>query len=129
MRLGDLLIRANLVTVEDVAEALRHQAGNGGRLGDNLVAQGAIGQHALDAFLKRIPAEPADLAATGIDEIDLLSLLLRLVYTGRLQTCRQFVDAIRLPYHIVAELVAMAVDRQLLRTLGMRSSGSPIDMS
>jgi hypothetical protein len=128
MRLGDLLIRANLATVEGVAEALRRQAGNGGRLGDNLVAIGAISQQALDGFLKRIPAEPADLAATGIEEIDLLSLLMRLVYTGRLETCRQYVDAIRLPYHIVAELVVMAVDRRLLRTLGMRSSENPIDM-
>jgi hypothetical protein len=129
MRLGDLLIGANLATVEGVAEALRRQAGNGGRLGDNLVAIGAISQQALDGFLKRIPAEPADLATTGIDEIDLLGLLMRLVYTGRLESCRQFVDAIRLPYHIVAELVTMAVDRKLLRTLGMRSSDSAIDMS
>jgi hypothetical protein len=129
MRLGDLLIGANLVREEDVAEALRRQAGNGGRLGDNLVAMGDLGQQAMDAFLKRIPAEPADLAATGIDEIDLLSLLMRLIYTGRLETCRQYVDAIRLPYHIVAELVTMAVDRKLLRTLGMRASESPIDMS
>jgi energy-coupling factor transporter ATP-binding protein EcfA2 len=129
MRLGDLLIRANLVREEDVAEALRRQAGNGGRLGDNLVAMGAIEQQALDGFLKRIPAEPKDLAATGIDEIDLLSLLMRLIYSGRLESCRQFIDAIRLPYHIVAELVGTAVDRRLLRTLGMRSSDNAIDMS
>jgi energy-coupling factor transporter ATP-binding protein EcfA2 len=112
-----------------VAEALRRQAGNGRRLGDNLVAMGALGQSALDAFLKRIPIEPANIAATGIDEVDLLSLMMRLIYTSRLTTCRQYVDAIRLPYHIVAELVVMAVDRQLLRTLGMRSSENPIDLS
>src|ERR1039458_2975916 len=114
MRLGDLLIRANLVREEDVAEALRRQAGNGGRLGDNLVAMGVIEKQALDGFLKRIPAEPKDLAATGIDEIDLLSLLMRLIYTGRLESCRQFIDAICLPYHIVAELVVMDIDRKLL---------------
>jgi hypothetical protein len=128
IRLGDLLIRANLVREEDVAEALRRQAGNGGRLGDNLVAMGVLGKEALEAFLKRIPTEPADLAATGIDEIDLLGLMMRLIYTGRLETCRQFVDAIRLPYHVVAELVVMAVDRKLLRTLGNRISDNPIDM-
>ena len=54
---------------------------------------------------------------------------MKLIYTGRLETCRQFVDAIRLPYHIVAELVAMAVDRQLLRALGCASADNPIDMS
>ena len=122
-------MRANLVTMDEVGEALRLQAGNGRRLGDNLVAMGVIGQPALEAFLKRIPMEPAHLAATGIDEIDLLSLLMRLIYTNRLATCRQYVDAIRLPYHIVAELVAMAVDRKLLHTLGMGYSDNPIDMS
>jgi hypothetical protein len=129
MRLGDLLVRANLVTAEQVAEGLKRQARSGGRLGPNLVALGAIDQRTLEAFLKRIPAEPATIASTGIDDVDLLSLLMKLIYSGRLETCRHFVEAIKLPYHIVAELVQMAVDRQLLRTLGMRDSGgSPIDM-
>src|ERR1017187_10202980 len=118
MRMGDLLVGANLVTVEDVAAALARQAENGARLGDNLVALGAIDQQALNAFLKRIPVEPADIAATGIDALDLLSLLMKLIYTGHLETCRQYVEALKLPYHIVAELVQMAVDRQLLRQLG-----------
>jgi hypothetical protein len=128
MRLGDLLIQAGLVGKKDVAAALERQAGNGGRLGDNLVALGATDQRKLEAFLKRIPAEPADILATGIDEVDLLSLLMKLIYVGRLGTIRDFIEAIKLPYHIVADLVGMAVDRQLLRALGMRASDSPIDM-
>ena len=128
MQLGDLLIQANLVTDKDVIAALERQATNGARLGNNLVALGAIEQRVLDAFLKRIPAEPANIAATGIDEVELVSLLMKLIYSGRLETCREFIDAIKLPYHIVAELVQMAVDRQLLRTVGMRASDSPIDM-
>ena len=128
MRMGDLLIGANLVTVEDVAAALARQAENGARLGDNLVALGAIDKHVLNAFLKRIPVEPADIAATGIEALDLLRLLMKLIYTDHLETCRQYVEALKLPYHIVAELVQMAVDRQLLRALGMRASQSPVDM-
>jgi hypothetical protein len=129
MRLGDLLIQANLVTVEAVFNAVERQTTNGGRLGDNLVAIGAIDQQVLEGFLKRIPAEPANIAATGLDESDLLSLLMKLIYAGHLENCRQFIDAIKLPYHIVAELVQMAVDRQLLRSLGMRGSESAIDLS
>jgi energy-coupling factor transporter ATP-binding protein EcfA2 len=129
MRLGDLLIRVRLVTEEDVAKALRRQAERGGRLGDNLVAIGAIEQHTLDSFMHRVPAEPADLAATGIDENELLSLLLKLIYTGRLESNRQFVEAIKLPYVIVLDLVQMAVDRRLLRTLGSRGSDALLDMA
>jgi len=129
MRLGDLLIRANLVTLEQVSAALERQAAKGGRLGENLAALGAIDQHALDAFLKRIPAEPADIAATGIDETFLLSLMMKLIYINHLESCRQYTEALKLPYHIVSELVRMAVDRQLLRTLGMRSAESAVDMN
>jgi len=128
MRLGDLLVKANLVTAENIAQALERQASQGGRLGDNLVSLGVLEHAELEAFLKRIPAEPADLAATGIDEIELLSLLMRLIYAGRLQSCRQFVDAIKLPYPLVTDLVKMAIDRKLLQNLGMRGASSSIDM-
>jgi len=116
------------VTEQDVTLALERQAEQGGRLGDNLVAIGAISKNALEAFIHRIPAEPANIAATGLEEGDLLSLLMRLIYTGRLESNRQFVEAIKLPYHIVLDLVQMAVDRQLLRTLGTRDAESVVDM-
>ena len=69
------------------------------------------------------------MAATKISETDLLSLLMKLIYTGRLETIRQFVDAIKLPYHIVLDLVQMAVNRHLLHTLGTRNSENLLDMS
>ena len=129
MRLGDLLIQANLVTLADVVKALERQASSGGRMGENLVAIGAINQKVLESFLTRIPVEPATMKATGIDETELLGLLVKLIHAGNLVDCRQYVEAIKLPYHIVAELVRMAVDRKLLRALGMRASSSPIEMS
>src|ERR1700677_3167591 len=124
MRLGDLLIRVKLVTEEDVVRALERQAIQGGRLGENLVAIGAIDQGTLDTFIHRIPPEPANIAATGLEEADLLGLLMKLIYTGRLESNRQFVEAIKLPYIIVMDLVQMAVDRSLLRTLGARDGDS-----
>jgi hypothetical protein len=128
MRLGDLLIRAKLVTEDDVARAVARIDQYGGRLGDNLVALGVIGQDEIDAFIHRIPAEPASIAATGIEDTQLLSLLMKLIYAGRLETNRQFMEAIKLPYHLVTDLVQMAVDRALLRTLGSRDSDSMVDM-
>jgi hypothetical protein len=129
MRLGDLLVRVKLITEEDVAKALTRQAVHGGRLGDNLVAIGAISQKVLDAFIYRIPAEPTNVAASGIEEGELLELLMRLIYTGRLESNRQFVEAIKLPYIIVMDLVQKAIDRQLLRTLGTaRDAASLVDM-
>ena len=129
MRLGDLLIRARRVTEDDVERALARINEHGGRLGDNLVALGAIDQKTLDSYLHRIPGEPADMAATGIDETDLVGLLMKLIYSARLQSVRQFMEAIKLPYHVVSDLVRQAVDRQLLHTLGSRLTDNPIDLS
>ena len=124
-----MLIAAKLVTEEDVAKALVRLTAQGGRLGDNLVAIGALTAERLSAFMHRIPTEPADIRATGIDEVDLMGLLLKLIYRDRLETTRQFIDAIKLPYHIVLDLIRMAVERQLLQTLGSRYSDNPIDLS
>ena len=128
MRLGDLLIEAKLVSPQQIAEALAIQGVHGGRLGDHLVSLGFITQPALKAFLNRMPIEPADLEATKIDPTDLLSLLMKLIYTEHLETTRQFIDSIKLPYHLVVDLVKMAIDRKLLLTLGTRDSSNPLDM-
>ena len=90
LRLGDLLIRAKLVTEQDVAKALQRLSLCGGRLGENLVAIGALTKDQLEKFLHRTPREPDSIAATGLDEADLLALLLKLMYVNRLQTVRQF---------------------------------------
>jgi hypothetical protein len=128
MRLGDLLVQAKLVSAKDVTKALEAQAELGGRLGDRLVSIGALSQGALDSFLNRMPTEPADMAATGIDATEFLSLLMKLIYVDHLESARQYVDAIKLPYNLVLELVRMAIDRQLLRNLGTRDSGNPLDL-
>ena len=109
MRLGDLLLRARRVTEDDVARALARGRENGGRLGDNLVAIGAIDERTLESFIHRIPDEPKDIAATGIDENELLALLMKLIYSSRLETVRQFIDEIKLPYHVVSELARRQV--------------------
>ena len=129
MRLGDLLIRANRVTEADVTAALERSRETGERLGDSLVALGAIDQKTLTSFIHRIPSDPHDIASTGIDENELLALLMKLIYAERLETARQFIDRIKLPYHVVAELTRMAVDRQLLQTLGTRQSDNLLDMA
>jgi hypothetical protein len=109
MRLGDLLVRSKLVSQADVHTGLDRQAALGGRLGENLVAIGAISPEALDAFIHRIPPEPTDFKSTGIEEGELLALMMRLIYSGNLESVRQFGDAIKLPYVLVFDLVKMAV--------------------
>jgi hypothetical protein len=124
LRLGDLLIRGQMVTAEDIDRAIQHQSIHGGRLGECLVATGAISQSKLDAFLHRLPTEPANLQSTGIEATELMGLLLKLIYASRLETVRQFADAIKLPYQLLTDLIQMAVERKLLMSLGTRNASS-----
>ncbi|MGA2570524.1 MAG: hypothetical protein ABSF23_08405 [Terracidiphilus sp.] len=108
--------------------AIERMITRGGSLGEHLVAIGAIEERVLDAFLCRVPEEPADLAATGISETDLLALLMKHIFSGRLEKVGQIADAIRLPQHLVMDLARTAIERQLLYTLGSQNSDSMLDM-
>jgi hypothetical protein len=122
VHLGDLLVLTKLITKEALDKALARQAESGGRLGDNLIAIGALKKEALNLFLALIPGEPEDLRATGVNQLELLNLLLKHVYTTRLETVVQFIDAIKLPPHLVEELVRMAVARELFVAMGSAAS-------
>jgi len=120
MQLGHLLVRAKLITHQQMEDTLKRQAGQGGRFGDHLVAAGYMSQEALDAFLHKTPVEPSSLEGTGIDENELVSLLMKLIYTWRLETVRDFADAIKLPAHIVVKLIRIATERKLVYARGVR---------
>jgi hypothetical protein len=119
MELGQLLIRAKLITVEQMNDALKSQAEQGGRFGEHLVAAGYLSQQALDGFVNKTPVEPESIEATGIDENELLSLLMKLIYTGRLETIREFANATKLPAHIIVRLVRIATERKLIYARGV----------
>jgi hypothetical protein len=129
VQLGDLLISAKLVTKQDVDKAVDYQRDFGGRLGDNLVAIGAIKREVLEGFIGSIPVEPGSIQDTGVNETELLNLLIKQIYTTRIETPRQFAAAIKLPAHIVDELVRMAVGRSLLVALGISANMMRYELS
>ena len=58
---------------------------------------GALDQAVLDGFLHRIPKEPKDIVATGLEETELLALLMKVIYSFGLTNIAQYADAIKLP--------------------------------
>lgn len=126
MELGTLLVRANLINIEQLNDALERQVGQGGRLGDHLVALGHLTPSQLANFLHKFPVEPDSIEATGIDETELLSLMVKQIYSARLQSTRDFSDAIKLPAHIIAKLVRTAVDRKLIYAKGVLPYNSSV---
>ena len=124
IELGHLLVRAKLITIEQTNDALALQARHGGRFGEHLVASGAISQETLDAFIHKTPVEPENLRATGIDETELLSLFIKQIYSWRIESNREFGNAIKLPASNVVQLVRLAIDRKLIYARGVRADNS-----
>jgi hypothetical protein len=118
MRLGDLLVSAKIVSQADIDQAMARQQEEGGRLGDLLVAMGAVTHEALEAFLKRIPPEPETIADTGIPTNELLALMVKQIHASRLETLVEFVDGLKLAPRIVEQLVQEAVARGMMAALG-----------
>jgi hypothetical protein len=129
LRLGDLLVSAKIVRREDVERAVSYQQRVGGRLGDALIAIGAVSQAALEEFLNRIPPEPETIPETGIAATELLNLMLKQIHLSRLETMVQFVDALKVAPRIVEELVREAVARGLLAAMGSMGTTMRYELS
>jgi len=121
MRLSDLLLSAKIITQADLEKALARQREEGGGLADQLIAIGAVTSEALEKAASQIPSEPESFADTGITATELMTLMLKLIHTARLETVAEFTEAIKLPPQIVGYLVQAAISRSLMVALG--SSG------
>ncbi len=68
-KLGEILVRENLITSQQLREALDYQRANGGRLGSNLVKLGIISDDVITAVLSRQYGVPSiNLELFQIDE-------------------------------------------------------------
>lgn len=66
-RLGQKMLEEQVVTKQQIREALGRQRLHGGRLGQNLIALGYISQNQLGTFFRRVPPAPETVAATGLN--------------------------------------------------------------
>lgn len=83
-KLGEILVRENLVTPQQLREALDYQRTSGGRLGSNLVKLGIISDDVITAVLSRqygVPSINIDLFQIEEDVVKLISQEVALKYT------------------------------------------------
>src|SRR5688572_28270367 len=83
-KLGEILVRENLVTPQQLREALDYQRKSGGRLGSNLVKLGMISDDVITAVLSRqygVPSINIDLFKIEDEVIKLISQEVALKYT------------------------------------------------
>jgi len=75
-KLGEILVRENLITSQQLRETLEYQRENGGRLGSNLVRLGFVSDDVVTAVLSRqygVPSINLDLFQIEKDVIKLIS--------------------------------------------------------
>jgi type IV pilus assembly protein PilB len=83
-KLGEILVRENLVTPQQLREALDYQRTSGGRLGSNLVKLGIISDDVITAVLSKqygVPSINIDLFQIEDEVIKLISQEVALKYT------------------------------------------------
>src|ERR1051325_7692244 len=83
-KLGEILVRENLVTPQQLRETLEYQRANGGRLGSNLVKLGYVSDDVVTAVLSRqygVPSINLDLFQIDKNVIKLISEDVALKYT------------------------------------------------
>lgn len=83
-KLGEILVRENLITSQQLRETLEYQRVNGGRLGSNLVKLGFVSDDVVTAVLSRqygVPSINLDLFQIEKDVIKLISEEVALKYS------------------------------------------------
>jgi len=83
-KLGEILVRENLVTPQQLREALDYQRTSGGRLGSNLVKLGIISDDVITSVLSRqygVPSINIDLFQIDEEVVKLISQEVALKYT------------------------------------------------
>jgi predicted ATPase with chaperone activity len=101
---------------------LERQKTHGGRLGANLIALGHLTEEQLSSLIHGAPAAPNGVSGTGISQRSLLGLLLKFMHVEGCETVLNLADRIKLPRHVVQQLLDEATQQKLVQALGASSS-------
>src|ERR1700739_2372895 len=118
MRLGEILLKRELVPAAALSEALDRQKTNGGRLGANLIALGYLTEEQLSSVIHRAPAAPNGGSSTGISGRNLLSLLLKFMSVEGVGTVLDLANRIKLPRLVVQQLFDEATQQKFVQAMG-----------
>jgi hypothetical protein len=122
MRLGEILVKRELVTPAAIFDALERQKANGGRLGENLIALGHLTEEQLSSVIHGAPAAPNGVSATGISARSLLNLLVKFMSVEGCETALDLANRIKLPRLVVQQLLEDATQQKLVQAIGASSS-------
>ncbi len=124
MLLSDILVASNLVRPEHMERAVAYQAKTGGRLEDSLEMLGLVDASAIYHVLQSMPVAPRNIEETGLGEPNVITLMLKTLYTGKFDRISQLCQELKLTTQVVEEAIQNATTRMLVEALGTDSSAS-----
>ena len=102
-KIGKMLVDANLVTEQQLQEALALQREAGGRLGDNLIKLNYMRHGAFEQFVETAPNPPHSIAETGVGEEFLVDLAMKHLYYGGVLAGYELANRMKLPFQAVVQ--------------------------
>lgn len=118
MNIGEILIGRGYVTLDDLAAARERQKYESGRLGENLVAMGLLGEEQLAAVLRDTPRSPMNVAETEIPPANLMSLMLKFMHVEGCELVDDLAGRMRIPNNVVQELMDEGTQRHFVQSGG-----------
>lgn len=122
LRIGDLLVKAQIINKEQLKTALEFQQEHGGRLGDILVKLGSANAERISDFLNSVPNKPLDIDDLGLEFEFLVDLFIKQIYVVRASSMRQFAENMKLPSRIIADLIDKCTARNYLMSYNSADS-------
>ena len=117
-RIGKKLIEEEIITKEQLEQALLRQNSDGGRVGDNLIALGYLTEDQLSAFFQAKPPTPKSIQDTGLDPSFLADLALKHILFLREFKLADLCERMKLPMSIVDSVVEILQREKFVEVKG-----------
>jgi energy-coupling factor transporter ATP-binding protein EcfA2 len=121
MQLGEMLITRGLATPAIIDAAIERQVKEGGRLGENLIAMGAVTADQIAEVVNATPAIPAGIAESGINERNLLYLMLKFMHIEACETVLELAERMKLPRRLLQQLIEASIHQRYIGATGATS--------
>jgi len=113
-KIGRLLIQQNLVTSDQLNEALERQRQMGGRVVENLVQLKYLSEGEFENFVEQAPQPPTSVEETGLGEDFLIELTLKHLYFGGVIAGYEVAQRMRLPFQgVIHPIIRFLKDEKL----------------
>ena len=117
-QIGAKLIKEEIITEQQLEEALLKQKSDGGRVGDNLISLGYLTPEQFDDFLHKKPSIPKTIEDTGLELSFLADLAIKyILFMGEFKLS-DISEKMRLPIQIVDKVVETLQKEKLVEVKG-----------